>query len=472
MPIDVKKSEMGDVVKDFYKSDAPQFKGKSKEKRREMAIAAKLSAQEESTDLKEKSLLPFKDLRKKIKNKKSAEKAGKMSNKFIARAVTSKDDDKAERNTDAGRRATRLKYKLQKVADKGRRKLPEELELDELNRSTLSSYVKKAEKQIDPENPKSDSNPKHGQRASGVRRAYDSMTAKDKDKGLKRIRGQSIGIGTYVELMSGKYAQISGFTSSSSTAGPRGKSAPMPAGKVVSFQAKPVDSSGRVKGSTQKIQYKDIKRVVSKQSMREATELEEAHDPSDIQKKLKANSVYKAVAKLDSTDVFYANKKVGSISHKTGKVTAKDPSHKAEITKALNESLEEATANSNPKLAAQLAARKAQRERMAQRAKNKKEKPVKKASTTTTSNANRVSSNKNDEDKNIVMQLRKAQDVGGNFDIKFRRGQEKLDKNTINTLLKIHDSLKKPDSKRMFRVAVVQSPQAAKSLAKKMQGKV
>ena len=37
---------MGDVVKDFYKSDAPQFKGKSKKKRREMAIAAKLSTDE------------------------------------------------------------------------------------------------------------------------------------------------------------------------------------------------------------------------------------------------------------------------------------------------------------------------------------------------------------------------------------------------------------------------------------------
>ena len=36
---------MGDVVKDFYKSKAPQFKGKSKEKRREMAIAAKLTAE-------------------------------------------------------------------------------------------------------------------------------------------------------------------------------------------------------------------------------------------------------------------------------------------------------------------------------------------------------------------------------------------------------------------------------------------
>ena len=37
---------MGEVIDDFYDSDAPQFKGKSKEKRRQMAIAAKLQANE------------------------------------------------------------------------------------------------------------------------------------------------------------------------------------------------------------------------------------------------------------------------------------------------------------------------------------------------------------------------------------------------------------------------------------------
>jgi hypothetical protein len=45
--LNLKKADMGDVVKDFYKSDAPQFKGKSKEKRREMAVAAKLGAMRE-----------------------------------------------------------------------------------------------------------------------------------------------------------------------------------------------------------------------------------------------------------------------------------------------------------------------------------------------------------------------------------------------------------------------------------------
>ena len=38
------KADMGDVIKDFRGSDAPQFSGKSREKRRDMAIAAVLTA--------------------------------------------------------------------------------------------------------------------------------------------------------------------------------------------------------------------------------------------------------------------------------------------------------------------------------------------------------------------------------------------------------------------------------------------
>ena len=43
--LNLKKADMGDVVKDFYKSDAPQFKGKTKKERQKMAIAAKLTAE-------------------------------------------------------------------------------------------------------------------------------------------------------------------------------------------------------------------------------------------------------------------------------------------------------------------------------------------------------------------------------------------------------------------------------------------
>jgi hypothetical protein len=50
--IDMKKAGMGDVIKDFAKSDAPQFKGKSAAKRRQMAIAAKLEANRMKEELK------------------------------------------------------------------------------------------------------------------------------------------------------------------------------------------------------------------------------------------------------------------------------------------------------------------------------------------------------------------------------------------------------------------------------------
>lgn len=46
--MNMKKTKMGDVITDFQKSDAPQFKGKSMEKRRKMAIAAKMAAMEET----------------------------------------------------------------------------------------------------------------------------------------------------------------------------------------------------------------------------------------------------------------------------------------------------------------------------------------------------------------------------------------------------------------------------------------
>jgi hypothetical protein len=47
------KTPMKKYIKDFSKSDAPQFKGKSKEKKRQMAVAAKLSAENPTEGLSE-----------------------------------------------------------------------------------------------------------------------------------------------------------------------------------------------------------------------------------------------------------------------------------------------------------------------------------------------------------------------------------------------------------------------------------
>lgn len=51
--MDMKTADMGDVITDFQKSDAPQFKGKTKAQRRVMAIAAKLSAERGDKPLSE-----------------------------------------------------------------------------------------------------------------------------------------------------------------------------------------------------------------------------------------------------------------------------------------------------------------------------------------------------------------------------------------------------------------------------------
>ena len=76
--IDMEKADMGDVIKDFQDSDAPQFKGKSKEKRRQMAIAAKLDAEDkmkkEALDLSMRNAGPMKNIFKQPEQKKPEQK--------------------------------------------------------------------------------------------------------------------------------------------------------------------------------------------------------------------------------------------------------------------------------------------------------------------------------------------------------------------------------------------------------------
>ena len=69
MPL-TKKSDAGDYVDDFKKSKAPQFKGKSKKKRRDMAIAAYLANKNEVADfIREVVRENFKDGKKKGKSR-------------------------------------------------------------------------------------------------------------------------------------------------------------------------------------------------------------------------------------------------------------------------------------------------------------------------------------------------------------------------------------------------------------------
>jgi len=108
--IDLKKSSMGAVIKDFQDSDAPQFQGKSDKKRKEMAIAAKLSKEEkEETDdpkskkkdkinlkpkMDEKMAKTYKEMLKYIKGKKS-------TNVEVKEAITDSGVEYGEQDWDA-----------------------------------------------------------------------------------------------------------------------------------------------------------------------------------------------------------------------------------------------------------------------------------------------------------------------------------------------------------------------------------
>ena len=85
--IDIKKADMGDVVKDFRKSDAPQFKGKSDKKKQEMAVAAKLATEETEEEKKKREML--------AKTKEHDDKqSGKMAEAYYGGEEQRKKDEK------------------------------------------------------------------------------------------------------------------------------------------------------------------------------------------------------------------------------------------------------------------------------------------------------------------------------------------------------------------------------------------
>lgn len=126
------------------------------------------------------------------------------------------------------------------------------------------------------------------------------------------------------------------------------------------------------------------------------------------------------------------------------------------------------TLDENSKLAQQLADRKAQRQRMKDRKAASAVKKVAVASGQKPAIKPTVDKGKNAmDDRHIIMQLRSAQDLDGNKEIRFRRGTGKLDINTINTILKVHDKFTKPNDKRRLFIAVSKSADDAKKTADK-----
>ena len=125
-------SEMGTWIKDFQKSDAPQFKGKSQEKRRQMAIAAKYGAEREAGMREE------------------TEELDEISKKTLGSYVTKASYDAAKHAARYGGgskpgafvKAHQRLAGIKKASDKLTKEEVEQL--DELSPNTLHSYIKKA----------------------------------------------------------------------------------------------------------------------------------------------------------------------------------------------------------------------------------------------------------------------------------------------------------------------------------------
>ena len=99
--LDPRKHDAGDYIKDFMKSDAPQFKGKTKEEIKKMAIAAYLQAKDDA-GIKEKSPGLWANIHKRRKSGKRMRKPGekgaptKKAFKSASESVEEKTGKKSE----------------------------------------------------------------------------------------------------------------------------------------------------------------------------------------------------------------------------------------------------------------------------------------------------------------------------------------------------------------------------------------
>jgi hypothetical protein len=178
--------DMGDWVKDFQDSDAPQFKGKSQKKRREMAIAAKLSANEEvNLDEAKKDHFVY-------------QKGVPKTKEVVHRGTEQSSKDWIEKNAKhfghKGKDFDIYKGKYPNVKPSDRldyRYVAEEIELDEISKSTLGRYATKALNRGDIANRMSKSDDDAmgkiaNKRLSGVKKAVDKLADKTGKKALAR----------------------------------------------------------------------------------------------------------------------------------------------------------------------------------------------------------------------------------------------------------------------------------------------
>ena len=133
-------------------------------------------------------------------------------------------------------------------------------------------------------------------------------------------------------------------------------------------------------------------------------------------------------------------------------------------SKKLRDKMKELAGGELPRNSVELRKLKTQAQAELKKGREAKRNAPKKVSYTSKGNVHMGS--KGSDERNIIMQLRKAQDLGGKMDIRVSPKQgrtTRLDKKMIDQLLKNYDGLSKPQQKRAF---VVQLTRALRKRAK------
>jgi hypothetical protein len=135
-----KDAKAGDWISDFMKSDAPQFKGKSKEKLKQMALAAYYSKQrnEEVESIEELNKATLGSYVKKASFDSAISK--KIAADFQNRAKTARKQDMKDANTSISNDYNNKSWKRQDNVNKAVDRLTkEEVEINEANHRDLAS---------------------------------------------------------------------------------------------------------------------------------------------------------------------------------------------------------------------------------------------------------------------------------------------------------------------------------------------
>jgi len=202
--INVATTKMGDVIKDFQKSDAPQFAGKSAEKRRQMAIAAKLQADRiKKEGVEMKSYKQFmEELIDKLPGLEEAEQIDEVGNTSAGQETLKSYAGKVIDNTRTMPQGAKKQKHLTGLTRAMDRIKKEEVEqIDELDINLLKSMQKHAKANPRPKSSSDDAiDPKTGRlKPYGYRgkSEYEKSETGDDDEPKKVGRKTGVSVGSY-----------------------------------------------------------------------------------------------------------------------------------------------------------------------------------------------------------------------------------------------------------------------------------